>query len=110
MLYQHAHILQKENISLELLFLQFKNILFLPCIRHQGNYIPTSDEGAESQEPEYDVILALSLTKWVHLNWGDAGIKRLFQRVYRHLRPEGKFILEPQPFNSYTRKKKLTVG
>lgn len=74
----------------------------------QGNYIPTSDEGAESQEPEYDVILALSLTKWVHLNWGDAGIKRLFQRVYRHLRPEGKFILEPQPFNSYTRKKKLT--
>ena len=77
---------------------------------YQGNYIPTSDEGVGSQEPEYDIILALSLTKWVHLNWGDAGLKRLFQRVFHHLRPGGRFILEPQPFSSYARKKKLTVG
>ena len=64
---------------------------------------------AESQRPEFDVILALSLTKWIHLNWGDAGIKRFFKKIFHHLRPGGKFILEPQPFSSYSKKKKLTV-
>lgn len=34
---------------------------------------------------EYDVILALSITKWIHLNWGDEGIKRFFKRTWRHL-------------------------
>lgn len=53
--------------------------------------------------------MALSVTKWIHLNWGDIGIKRFFKKVYRHLKPGGKFIVEPQPFSSYSKKKKLTV-
>ncbi|CAM4673631.1 unnamed protein product [Leuciscus chuanchicus] len=74
----------------------------------QGNYVPDSDASVMSQCAEYDVILCLSLTKWVHLNSGDAGIKRLFHRIYRHLLPGGVLILEPQPWSCYSRHKRLT--
>ncbi|KAK7165458.1 hypothetical protein R3I94_003726 [Phoxinus phoxinus] len=74
----------------------------------KGNYVLESDMLVKIQKEEYDVILCLSVTKWVHLNWGDAGLKRLFHRIYNHLRPGGLFILEPQPWSSYSKRKKLT--
>lgn len=49
----------------------------------------------------YDTILCLSVTKWVHLNRGDAGLHALLQRVYDLLAPGGRFIVEPQPWRSY---------
>ena len=39
---------------------------------------------------------AFSITKWVHLNNGDAGLKRFFRRIFRQLRPGGRLLLEPQ--------------
>ncbi|XP_067301409.1 7SK snRNA methylphosphate capping enzyme [Pseudorasbora parva] len=74
----------------------------------KGNYVPDSDAAVMSQRGEYDVILCLSLTKWVHLSYGDAGLQRLFRRIYRHLLPGGVLILEPQPWSSYSRRKRLT--
>ncbi|XP_035265594.1 7SK snRNA methylphosphate capping enzyme [Anguilla anguilla] len=74
----------------------------------KGNYVLESDALLHTQQPEYDVILCLSMTKWVHLNWGDGGVQRLFKRAFRHLQPGGIFILEPQPWASYGKRKRLT--
>ncbi|XP_053574354.1 7SK snRNA methylphosphate capping enzyme [Bombina bombina] len=79
------------------------NVVFV-----KGNYVVDRDELVEAQRTEYDVILCLSVTKWVHLNWGDDGLKRMFRRIYKHLNPGGILILEPQPFSSYGKRKKLT--
>ncbi|KAJ8366542.1 hypothetical protein AAFF_G00350670 [Aldrovandia affinis] len=74
----------------------------------RGNYVLENDSLLHSQQAEFDVVLCLSVTKWVHLNWGDVGLQRLFRRVYRHLRPGGLFILEPQPWASYSKRRKIT--
>jgi len=48
-----------------------------------------------------DAVLCLSVTKWIHLQHGDAGIRRLFQLVWQCLRPGGLFVLEAQNWRSY---------
>ncbi|KNC99723.1 uncharacterized protein SPPG_05105 [Spizellomyces punctatus DAOM BR117] len=53
---------------------------------------------------KYDVILALSVTKWIHLNHGDDGIKLFFQRCFHSLNSGGLLLLEPQPFDSYRKR------
>ncbi|KAK3731033.1 hypothetical protein RRG08_066046 [Elysia crispata] len=79
------------------------NVLFL-----QGNYVPGSEEVLNLQKEEYDTILALSITKWIHLNNGDNGLKLFFRKIFRQLRPGGKLILEPQPWSTYRKRAKLT--
>ncbi|KAI6192288.1 RNA methyltransferase [Aphelenchoides bicaudatus] len=72
----------------------------------QGNYVLDTDEMLEMVVPEYNVVLALSITKWIHLNWGDSGIKRFFKRIYLHLQPGGRFILESQAYETYKKRAK----
>jgi len=75
----------------------------------KGDYVPRSDEELQQQREEYDVILGLRITKWIHLNYGDVGLKQTFRRMYKQLRPGGLLVLEMQPWKSYRKKKKLTV-
>lgn len=83
---------------------------FLYDFFFKGNYVFERDELLDLQKEEYDVILALSITKWLHLNFGDGGLKRSFKRMHRQLRPGGKLILEPQSYASYNKKKNLNVS
>ncbi|XP_053625237.1 7SK snRNA methylphosphate capping enzyme bin3-like [Plodia interpunctella] len=73
-----------------------------------GNYVPREDVALGSESPMFDLILCLSTTKWLHLNWGDAGLKRAFRRMFADLRPGGKLVVEAQNWASYKKKKRLT--
>lgn len=57
------------------------NVLFF-----SGDYCPKNDDHVNDQTPEYDTIMAFSVSKWIHLNNLDEGILRFFQRVFRALR------------------------
>jgi hypothetical protein len=36
---------------------------------------------------KYEVITCFSVTKWIHLNWGDDGLMKLFHKFYRWGKP-----------------------
>jgi len=56
------------------------------------------------------LFVRLSITKWIHLNWGDIGIRKFFQNVFDALSSTGVFILEAQDFDTYEKKLKHEVS
>ena len=87
----------------------------LPAVVSDGGSFPSNvvfktENFLESKHTasSYDTILCLNITKYVQLNWGDAGIRQLFVGVYNALRPGGLFVLQSQPWTSYRRKRNLT--
>ncbi|KAG6907812.1 hypothetical protein DXG01_007294 [Tephrocybe rancida] len=55
----------------------------------------------------YSVVIAFSISKWIHLNGGDEALRSFFRRVYDVLRPGGMFVLEPQAWDTYAKAKRM---
>jgi hypothetical protein len=53
------------------------------------------------------LIIRFSLSKWIHLNSGDQGLKQFFLRVHSVLNSGGSFVLEPQPWDSYAKARRM---
>ncbi|CAM9310930.1 unnamed protein product [Phaeothamnion confervicola] len=66
-----------------------------------GGGSSSGSNGGGGDGGSYDVVSCFSVSKWVHLTHGDAGLLLLFQRAYALLRPGGRFLLEPQQWRSY---------
>ena len=49
----------------------------------------------------YDVILALSVVKWIHLHHLDGGLRAFFHKCKESLTHDGYLVLEIQPWKSY---------
>lgn len=74
----------------------------------QMNYVPKDEQSLFRDCGKYDLVLCLSVTKWIHLNYGDQGMRFTFKKIFNQLRPGGKLILELQNWPSYKKKKKMT--
>jgi 7SK snRNA methylphosphate capping enzyme len=59
-------------------------------------------------DEKFEVIFCMSVVKWIHLNWGDDGVRRLFKKVHEHLEDGGLFVLEAQPWSSYKKKQRAS--
>ncbi|KAJ3190473.1 hypothetical protein HDU85_000772 [Gaertneriomyces sp. JEL0708] len=62
------------------------------------------EPNASSPSQMFDTILALSLTKHIHLNHGDLGLRHFFKRCFLTLKKGGMLILEPQLFENYKKR------
>ncbi|GAA5871653.1 hypothetical protein JCM1840_007341 [Sporobolomyces johnsonii] len=51
----------------------------------------------------FEVVLLFSVTKWLHLHHGDAGMRALFHSLHSFLPPRGIVVVEPQEWENYQR-------
>ncbi|KAJ6616474.1 Bin3-domain-containing protein [Mycena sp. CBHHK59/15] len=65
------------------------------------------NETIPEDEDGYDVVLAFSITKWIHLNGGDNALRRFFARAAAVLPPGGQFAVEPQAWDTYRKAKRM---
>lgn len=109
-MFEHCNYLDRkigaESLDTILWYVARLFLLFSPFIPSTSlsltrNYTPTL-------LPSLIPALSLSVIKWIHLNWGDEGLRKLLKKVLSELKPGGIFILEIQPMSSYHKVKNLT--
>lgn len=59
-------------------FKEIKNYLYGKICFRSENYL----SGVKDIKEKFDTIICFSVTKWIHLNYGDIGIKILFLKAY----------------------------
>lgn len=76
-----------------------------PCTFEHFNFMDTSAYTGTAVG-KFDVVLLLSVTKWIHLNNGDAPMLKLFAHIQSILNEGGYLVVEPQPMSNYSRASK----
>ena len=73
------------------------------------NFVPLANKNSSGSAPNvtYDCVLLLSVSKWIHLTYGDEGLIQSFHRIYEHLPKGGVFVFEPQLWPSYNNSRKI---
>jgi len=82
--------IRKEGSKVEIRQKDFKNYIYGKVCFKVENYIATTNV-----QEKFDVIFCLSTIKYIHLTFGDLGLKTLFLKAYTQLEDEGLFILDP---------------
>lgn len=70
--------------------------------------LPSVSSGGPRKSAAFDTVTCMSVTKWIHLNWGDEGILSAFKRFQQLVRVGGYLIVEIQDWQSYRKKKDMT--
>ncbi|GAA6021188.1 hypothetical protein JCM11491_001600 [Sporobolomyces phaffii] len=68
------------------------------------------NDEVDSDREGYDVVIAFSVTKWIHLQSLNAGLLAFFEKCFATLKPGGRLVLEPQPFSTYARSAKTSAA
>ena len=88
--------------------------------QHAVSYFVEDFVARPTGRGQYDTVTCLSVTKWVQLAHGDAGVRTLFRKAHAMLRDDvaacggraefatGVLVLEPQPWRSYRRRARLS--
>lgn len=76
------------------------------CHFHVENILDLSNT---TNQKQFDTILCLNVTKWIHLNYGDAGLMKLFWNIWELLKCNGLLIIEYQPWLSYVKNRNTST-
>jgi 7SK snRNA methylphosphate capping enzyme len=62
------------------------------------------------RQGDFDTILLLSITKWLHLNHGDDGLVSFLRNLFNVLPSGGTLVVEPQEWQNYKRAVSKNAG
>lgn len=96
---QYLHSFEKEYNKDNPLLRSLRKTRFI-----HGDFL-----GISKTWKSYDVIICLSVSKWIHFHHGDEGMKTLFNLFWKILRSGGLLVFEPQPLKSYIQASKKQV-
>ena len=82
--------IRREGSKAEISQKDFKNYIYGKVCFRVENYIATTNV-----QEKFDVIFCLSTIKYIHLTFGDLGLKTLFLKAHTQLEDDGLLILDP---------------
>jgi 7SK snRNA methylphosphate capping enzyme len=78
------------------------------------NYISHLSELAQAHgtlpTERFDIITCFNTAIYIHLNFGDLGLKSFFLKAYLQLTEGGYFLLEINEWKQYKKKRGLSAG